>query len=338
MTNFRDDVTEGQIESDLRALYAAHVPNMTFDAGRSVEAGSHWSRLLRGRWRPAVAGAGVTAAVAVALIATALRGGETQSVSAEEVFERASASAQNGAAADDTPSYHMVSTAGKLGTDAEFTTETWYGGEGRYRSENISPDGFLFGQVVNGDDVWMYQSFDGMTRAAHGPATALGKGFAGESLAGQQSLPDVLAQYSGSCQSATQTAEDTFVGRSVYVIVLTTDLAQCESDQEGIKARVLEGSSLNLWVDKETFLTLQTEHREPDGRVSFRQAATEFTVSPNTPDSVFTYEPPDGTTVVEVADLGEAKQAIVPLSPKPPEDPELCSPKKDATAPIANEC
>jgi outer membrane lipoprotein-sorting protein len=152
----------------------------------------------------------------------------------------------------------MVSTAGKLGTGAEFTTETWYGGERRYRSENSSPDGSLFGQVVNGDEVWIYQTFDGVTRAAHGPANTLGKGFAGESLAGQQSLPDVLAQYSGSCQSANQTGEDTFAGTSVYVIVLTTDLAQCESDQDGIKARVLEGSSLNLWVDKETFLALQT--------------------------------------------------------------------------------
>ena len=342
MTNHRDDLTEGQIESDLSALYATHVPNMPFDAWRSVEAGSRWPHLLRGRWRPALVGVGVAAAVAVAMIATTLRGGETQSVSAQEVFERASASAQNGAPADGTPNYHMVSTAGKVGTGAEstaeFTTETWYGGERRYRSESSSPGGSLFGQVVNGDDVWIYQTFDGVTRAAHGPATTLGKGFAGESLAGQQSLAEVLAQYSGSCQSADQTGEDTFAGRSVYVVVLTTDLAQCESDQDGIKARVLEGSSLNLWVDKETFITLQTEHRGPDGTVSFRQTAMEFTVSPVPPDSVFTYEPPDGTTVVEVSDLGEAKQAIVPLSPKPPDGPGPCSPKMDAPAPIANEC
>jgi outer membrane lipoprotein-sorting protein len=339
VTNSRDETFGEIIESDLTALYAAEVPNLHFSPDLTVDAASRWPRVLRGRWRPALAGVGVVVAVAVALAATALRGGETQSVSAEEVFERASASAQNGAPIDGTLSYHMVSTAGKLGTDAEFTTETWYGGEGRYRSENSSPDGSIFGQVVNGDDVWMHQTFDGVTRAAHGPAATLGKGFAGESLAGQQNLPEVLAQYSGSCQLAEQTGEDTFAGRSVYVIVLTTDLAQCESDQDGIKARVLEGSSLNLWVDKETFLTLQTEHREPDGRASFRQAATEFTVSPNMPESVFTYEAPEGTTVVEVADLGEAKQAIVPLSSKPPDGSEACSPPtKDAGAPIAKEC
>jgi len=336
VTNFRD--IDASIEMDMSELYAASVPDLKFDPSRAAKPVIRRQRLVVRFWRPALIAAGSAATLAAVLVAPSFWDGKADSVSAAEVFERASASAESGAPADGTPSYHMVSTAGKLGTGAEFTTETWYGGERRYRSENSSPDGSLFGQVVNGDDVWIYQTFDGVTRAAHGPATTLGKGFAGESLAGQQSLGEVLAQYSGSCQSAERTGEDTFAGRSVYVIVLTTDLAQCDSDQDGIKARVLEGSSLNLWVDKETFLTLQTEHREPDGTVSFRQSATEFTVSPNTLDSVFSYEPPDGTTVVEVADLGEAKQAIVPLSPKPPDGPEPCSPKKDAAAPVANEC
>jgi len=70
-------------------------------------------------------------------------------------------------------------------------------------------------------------------------------------------------------------------------------------------------------VDQETFIALKTEHRELDGSVSFRQAATEFTASPNIPESMFVYEPPEGVTVVEVADLGEAKQAIVSVPPEP---------------------
>jgi outer membrane lipoprotein-sorting protein len=339
VTNPRDEAFDEMVESDLKALYAAEVPNLRFAPQRTVDAAGRWPRILRGHWRPAVAGIGVVAAVAVALTATALRGGETHPVSAAEVFERASASAQGTALTDGTLSYHMISTAGKLGMGKEFSTETWYGGQGRYRIEDTSPDGFLFGQVVNGEDVWIYRTLDGITRAAHGPSAGLGKGFNGEFLAGQQSFADVLAQYGGSCQAPEQIGEDTFLARSLYVIQVTADPDLCGSDEENVKTRTIPGSSLMLWVDQETFLTLKTEHREPDGTVVFSQAATEFTVSPQTPDSIFTYEPPEGTTVVEVTDLGEAKQAIIPLSEKPVDRADPCVPaKKDTDAPIANEC
>jgi outer membrane lipoprotein-sorting protein len=325
VTNPRDDEAFDEIvESDLKALYEAEVPDLRFAPQRTVDAAHRWPRSLYGRWRPALASIGVVAAVAVALAATALRGGETHPVSAAEVFERASASAQSAAPSDDTPAYHMISTAGKLGTAKEFTTETWYGGAGRFHIEDSAPDGFLFGQVVNGEDVWIDQTLDGITRAAHGSSAGLGKGFNGEFLAGQQSLADVLAQYGGSCQSPEQIGEDTFLARSVYVIQVTADPDLCGSDEENVKTRAIAGSSLMLWVDQETFLTLKTEHREPDGTVAFSQAATEFTVSPQTPDSLFTYQPPEGTTVVEVTDLGQAKQAIIPLSEKPVDGTDPC--------------
>ena len=336
MKNFRDE--DGLIELDLSWLYNADVPNLRFDPAHSPAVAVS-SRLFGRYRRGAVVAAGVAAALLAVLVAPSFWGGEAQRVSADQVFERASAAAENRVPADEAQSYHMVSTSEIDDRSQSFTTETWYGGKGRYRVENGGPDGYAFGQVVNGEDAWIYHTLDGVTRAAHGPAAALGADITGESLTGQQSLADVMAPYGKNCQTAELLGEGAIAGRPVYEIEVTPDAAACDSFEDGVKAASLAGSRLRLWVDQETFLTLQMEQRDPDGTVSYRQTASEFAVSPDMPESIFTYEAPEGVEIVEADDISEAKDAISPPRLNATDGTESCAPPKaDGATPIASEC
>lgn len=340
MTNFRD---KELIEADLSELYSADVPDLRFEQPRTgtVPSGGRWARLFRRHWRPAVVGAGVAVALAVALIAPALRGGDSQTVSAAEVFERASTAAASGAPEGGARNYHMVATSQMRGVDDTFTTETWYGGKGRYRVENTGPDGYRLGQVVNGEDAWMYMTIGGVTGAAHGPSASIGVDVTGDYLVGQQSLADVINQFGKTCQSASDIHEGTLAGRSVYEIVVTPQITQCPSEADSSKAASLAGKSLALWVDQETFLTLKTEQRDVDGTVAYSQTATEFDASPEMPDSTFTYEAPPGVSIIEVNDVNQAKEAIsLPLSAGNATAPQpTCEVQKSADgSPAADEC
>ena len=62
-------------------------------------------------------------------------------------------------------------------------------------------------------------------------------------------------------------------------------------------------------------------------------------VSPATPESTFTYEAPEGVTVVEVTDIGQAKDAISGLLPRATDSSEPCPPPMpDGRKSTANEC
>jgi hypothetical protein len=106
VTNYADD---NQLDSDLTELYATPIPDLHFDP--ALTANPARTRLLR-FWRPvALAGAVAAAAVAALVIAPSLGGSGSQTVSAAEIFQRASASAQSNSPAAGPQSYHLIATS-----------------------------------------------------------------------------------------------------------------------------------------------------------------------------------------------------------------------------------
>jgi len=322
MTNFRNDglIPDGdaqgaRLAADLIDLYAAPVPGLAFQRpGVPARAERRFG------FRAAGLAAGVVAvALAAVLVAPGLFGSETQAVDAAEVLARARAVTESHALADGA-SYHLVASAEIHGVDDVFTSETWYAAADRYRTEQRSSAGsepwYAFGQVVNGADTWLYQRLDGVVYAVHAPSSALGVvgvDLSGLSLGGGTSLADILDLYTtGSCQSAEQQGEDAIAGRSVYVIVVTPDAANCPSSEMRLKSESLTGSSLTLWVDQETFITLQIEQKDVDGIISYAYTVTEIEVGAELLDSAFTYEAPPGVTIAEATDISSAKNALSP--------------------------
>lgn len=309
MTNFRDE--DGQLASDLGELYAASVPHLRFDPAGTVERVPAQKRLAW-LWRPGLAAAAAAAAVAAVLAGPSLWNGESETVSAETILARASDAAQSNAPASGSQSYHLIATT-ESGASAATTTETWYVDSAHQRTENeyTGDDVADFGISVSGDDAWMYGDFGNGFRAVHGPASELGMTFPTES--GAASLADIIGGYSGSCQKAAQDGEETIAGRAAYRIVVTADIESCPAPQDG-RDKYDKFGTLVLAVDKETFLPLKTEQLD-DGLIpAYTYLVTSFQVGEDVPDTTFAYDAPEGVTVVDVANLTEAKNVISGLN------------------------
>ncbi|MEX0682021.1 MAG: hypothetical protein WD904_04995 [Dehalococcoidia bacterium] len=318
MTNFPDDpIADGdpvttQLNADLTDLFAATVPDLKFE--RPAMAPSRAERRISFRLAGLAAGI-VAVAVAAAVITPGLFGGGTQAVDAAEILARASAVTENHTLADGA-SYHLVAEIRAAGDVS--TSETWYGADDRYRTEQRSSAGsepsFVIGQVVNGADTWLYLGVDDAVNAVHGDSSALGLAgvnLLGMSLSDQSSLADILDEYTtGSCQSAEQQGAEAIAGRSAYVIVVTPDPANCPEGEMRLKTESLTGSSVTLWVDQETFVTLGIEQTDVDGVAAFTYAVTEVQVGADLPESTFTYEAPVGVTIQETTDISDAKDKL----------------------------
>ncbi len=331
MTNYRDqrryddivsegDTTGARLVSDLSELYLAPVPPLRFEERRVEDASSGWlTRFLRLGWRPIVGGATIAAAVAVILIAPPLWSGESR-VNAEAIFARTSAAAQSNAPAGGTAGYHLVATTESPSQPGSVTTtETWYADSSHLRTEQNWTGGGQtpgFGLAVSGNDAWLYGTFDGGVRVAHGPASELGTTFGGQS--GGSDIAQVLSQYTGGCQTARQDGEETVASRTVYKIVVMPDVSACPGIEGDPQQYLAKLGTLTVWVDKETFLPLKTEQTSSDGG-AYVYTVTRIEVGGDIADSTFAYEAPEGVAVQDVANMTEAKNV---LSGYPPEGPQ----------------
>lgn len=337
MTNFNNgdnliafgDTAGARVADDFSQLLRIPVPDFGFDwpTERAQRRHRVWSGL-----RVAGATAGMlTVALVAAFVAPHFWSDEPK-VSAAEILAQAAAVAAGEA---DTPPYHMVSAYQLApGRDynevTEIVTEIWYGGSDRYRLEYRSSQGpdssYLDGNVVNGDDAWRYlqnrcelpvasdpRMCDGVLRAVHGPSSALGVG--GDSLAGPGSLGAVIAAYGpGSCRSADLQGDDIVLGRATYVVAITPDAGSCPprgEDEQGVRIESVRDSSETIWVDKETFLVLRSEHSQREG-VSSVYGVSQIEVGEDLPESIFTYQSPEGVAVQEVENYREAAEVLGP--------------------------
>lgn len=322
MTNLddraHDDPIEGidaHLASDLHDLYAAPAPAMHFQRTAHLTQSSWFSHLLRRSWRPVAAVGAAAVAVAVVLVGPLLWSGESQ-VNAETIFARTSAAAQSNAPASGPQSYHLIATTESGGQSDATTTETWYVDSNHQRSENDwtgdgSPD---FGFSVSGADAWMYGNFSGVLLAVHGPASELGASFGTQS--GAASLSEVLGQYNGNCQKATQDGEETIAGRAAYRIVVTPDVDTCPTIVGEPGKDIGKLGTLIVDVDKETFLPLKTEQRGDGGLPAYTYEVTQIEVGADIGAATFSYTAPSGVAVQDVVDLTQAKNVLSGYTPE----------------------
>jgi outer membrane lipoprotein-sorting protein len=336
VTNFdrtQDDPIDGldaHLASDLTDLYAAPVPAMRFERFEAGNRNRWLLQLARHAWRPAAAVAATGLAIAAVLVGPSLWSGESQ-VNAETIFARTSAAAQSNAPAAGPQSYHLIATTESMGQTSATTTEVWNVDASHQRTENDSAtDGRLVsGESVNGADAWMYGDFDGTTRAVHGPASELGTSFVSQPPGTE--LGQVLGQYTGNCQKAEQDGEDTIAGRAAYRIVVTPDVVTCPAIQGEPGKDIGKPGTLIVDVDKETFLPLKTEQKDDAGLAVYTYTVTQIQVGDEIADATFTYTPPQGVTVVDVADLTQAKNVLSgdPIDGNPPAPDNSTPPSTD---------
>lgn len=357
MTNFSNDElieerdTHGaRLAADLTKLFAAPVPNLTFQ--RPAEP------IRRGRpsWlsirTAAIAVSAIALAVAVTLLAVRPWNGAAE-ISAAEILARASRVAAGRIEMIQTESYHIFFHARDPFSDGTQLSrpEIWYDGPDRYRIEirswfnrpdgNVSysdPSDSLHGTVVNGDDAWIYhqqsvcpgelpgaRNCDGVLRAVHLPSSEL-EGSPSNFSDQPENLPDIVASYSTDACRDVKLLDDKLIllGRTVYTILITPRPG-CTLYDEGLadlpELRDADGrilipgvtdtkvTKVMVYVDKETFLTLQADYERAD---MIEVHPSTYEKDPELPDSTFDYEPPEGVTVQEVDTFQQAREAIGP--------------------------
>jgi outer membrane lipoprotein-sorting protein len=289
------------------------------------------------RWRraaPALLG-GAAAAVALGL-AGGLFAGRPQAVSAGVVFDRALAAADT-AAARGVSSYHLTSIRQVPAKgNATITREVWYAGADRQRTDTrIAVPGApesVGGTIFNGPETWFFSTADGRTRVVHTTGTT-GWTPPAESPDAQGSVADLLARYAQKdCMDVRQQGEASVAGREAYVLVLTPRPTGCAgrppqpqtpADATRVAAAVATKAAavrtgeaerkaggatpaltlgrLTVMVDKATFLPLRSEATAADGSLLDRYEVISVTYDAPLPAAAFTYTPPAGAEVVDIA-------------------------------------
>jgi outer membrane lipoprotein-sorting protein len=281
-------------------------------------------------WMPArgsrrlLGGLASAAVLALALSGAVIWSSQPEAVSAETILDRAQATV---AAPTTVTTYHLQMTRQRPERDNEtVTTEIWFGGPDRQRSvhRTTSSNGATLATsevVFRGAETWIAANESGRQWVAHTVGTAWSK--PGADASGQASLADVLARYANGkqCMTARQDGEATVAGRSAYLIVATPATEGCAADPDTrVQSRDgkvepdpkgLRLGEMRAWVDKQTFLPLRTEMRNPSGALMERSEVTMVEYSVSLPDSMFAYTPPPGVTVMELSGPpDEVKQTI----------------------------
>jgi hypothetical protein len=308
---FHIERDEEQLARDLTALYAVPVPTLAFTAGRPGAAASRRERFLRRHWRP-IAGAAAAAVVAAALLIVpqTLGGGGVTPVSAQTIFDRASAAATLDAGT--LPSFHLIATLQGADTDTASSEETWYGDAEHWRTEQSSVgDWSSFVQVRSGDDQWVAVTSGNGTRAVHG-TTPSGATWNGGGKVAPASLAELLSKFSDDCESATLGGDAELLGRPVYVINVTMSPDVCSRSEDSAKLQANPKAALRLtiWVDQQTYITLRSEQSSVDGKSSFVYSVIAFDLGAEIDANRFTYAAPAGVGVIETEDWTQAKSLL----------------------------
>ena len=317
------------LEAALHAAYDVPVPVLSFTPPQPRHQPQPARWLSRHR-RPAFGFAALTVLAAAILGSTALLGGGTGAVDAAQILARANAAAS---ATGGAGSYHLVATNSNPGKDAQ-QTETWYLDATHVRIE--SRDGSTGTTIVtDGTQTWLALTQNGVTRVAHSPGTGP---IAADTVSASDdpaALSTVLQEYGGDCGRVTQEGETSVLGRAAYRINVVPGAAadaatnpKCAAENQ--KYGKTDRGSLEVAVDKATYLPLRVQQLAPDGAAQFTYQVTELEVGSVDP-SVFDYQAPAGATIIE-ADSGATnipvlaglKQAVTGGKPVP-------APSKDGT-------
>jgi outer membrane lipoprotein-sorting protein len=291
----------------------------------STAAGGIWTR------RPLI-GLATVAVLVLVVGVTSPQWNHPDAASAQAILDRAQATASGAPLAVTT--YHLRMTRQVPGKEnATITTEVWFAGSTRQRSESEvkAPNGTTLstnGVIFDGSQTWIHQVENGQTRVIHTVGTTWNSPVDDPSK--QTSLADVLTRYGNDkqCQDARQQGEATVANWPTYVIVVTPRSANCGSDAgpnakspaAAVKRVEMAQSGatdtsvgqMTVWVDEQSFLPLRTEVRNPAGTVLDESQVTDLQYNVAIPDATFTYTPPAGVSVYNFTggDGAQVKEAI----------------------------
>jgi outer membrane lipoprotein-sorting protein len=202
--------------------------------------------------RPLV-GLAAAAVLALAVGATFSLWTRTDTVSAQEILGRAAATTSGAPAAVTT--YHLILRDHVLGKgNVTITTENWYGGASRRRSDNDVKDAQgatinSSGVIFDGNQTWIHHVENGQTQVIHTVGTTWTDPV--DDPSGPTSLADVLARYGSDkqCMDVHQQGEATVANRPTYMIVATpkADCARIpSSDRQVAVASVVKPTPQEL--------------------------------------------------------------------------------------------
>ena len=291
------DELERLLVSDLRAIHRAPVPPLEFEEPVPT------SRVPAGLWRPAA----VAAALALGALAFLLDpfGPDRQpvtTVNAAELIAQSNEVMASMGAAQAQGAFHFVATSG--GGGSFWTTETWYGGPGKFRSESRAGN-LLVGVVADGPEGWAFLQEDGKApNVVRGPLSEISL-FSEEASTQLMSLSDVLASYAEpGCQTATSLPDAVVAGRLAHVVRISPATAGCTIPRPHL------GSGATIWVDQETLVTLRVESE------SYHYEVTSFEASASIPPETFVYTPPADVPVTEAQNEDQAKMGLSGSEPR----------------------
>jgi hypothetical protein len=285
-----------RLERDLEAAFAVETPELAFEVPISERPATH----RRFAWRTgAVTGIAAAAILGAVLVAPSFGGDGPKVASAEELIQRSIAAT---AALGESPeNYHMVTVARSSG--AENATETWSGGQNRYRTESRSTvDGagtLVEGTAMVGGEMWVYQSNGDELRVAHGPAL-----FDVRPRPLTFTLDQHMASWTADgCFDAQVTGRELVAGREAHVISVTATPEDCPYQPKPLKRAT-------IWVAVDDNVALKTAYEGDGEDYSSSFEVTRFETFDSLPDSVFAYVAPAGTEVLEFEDETGLKQAL----------------------------
>lgn len=257
-------------------------------------------------------GLAAAAALLLALVGVTLWASRPQPVSAQEILDRAHATATDVEVAG-VRSFEMVettvyrgiwTTVGQTTPRAEETRSerhVWFKAPNHWRYEVTLPPSS--GQrpapmrrvtVADGQTVWTYDSEQNVAQITADELGGPGKGgiWLYGNLNGQSdvALADILKEVRN-CYDPIVAGEDLVAGRQTYVVNLGATKCPSASAAE-------TNGPQTIWVDKETFFVLRSEIRDASGqRVISANEVTNIRYDVDLSDEVFTFSPPPGALV-----------------------------------------
>lgn len=233
-------------------------------------------------------------ALSLLAVLALLLAGCGQRITAEEIVSRMQETVAN------TEDAHAVvsGSVNAQGIEMSATAEIWEKSPNKLHAELLETsqaeyDGAVL--VTDGQQAWYYNPSENTVLV--GPVDEIETPLPQQMITELQDMIQVVLDAS----DVELAGEETVAGRQAYKLILTP-----KEDGEGQEAAILPGDgTATLWVDKEQWFVLKATYEAG----SLGQGSMEvqsFELNPGLPDDLFTFDVPEGVTIVDV----EARQPV----------------------------
>ena len=211
-----------------------------------------------------------------------------QGITAEEIVAHVQETVAN------TQDAHAVVSASvnAQGMEMSATAEVWEQSPNRLRAVVLQTSQAEFADAVlvsDGQQAWYYEP--SKNRVLVGPVEEIETPLPQQLISEMQEMIQAVLDAS----EVELAGEETVAGKGAYKLILTP-----KEGEEGQEAVVFPGNgTATLWVDKEQWFVLKATYEA----ASFGQGSLEvqsFELNPGLSDELFTFDPPEGATVVDV--------------------------------------